>query len=164
MVNKIVVLGVSGSGKSTIGQKLADSLGYPFFDGDNFHSANNVDKMRQGIPLSDQDRETWLTTLNQLMKSETTAVVACSALKPKYRALLKQGNPGLVFVYLKGDFDTIWERHQKRDGHYFNGKDMLASQFSTLVEPSATEAILIDIHQDVERVLASVLQRLQPSS
>ncbi|MFT2110594.1 gluconokinase [Marinomonas sp. 2405UD68-3] len=160
MVNKIVVLGVSGSGKSTIGQMLADYLHYPFFDGDNFHSEHNVTKMRQGIPLSDQDRQEWLTTLNQVIQSNSHSIVACSALKPEYRKKLKQGNPEIVFVYLKGSYKTIWERHQKRDGHYFKGEDMLKSQFSTLVEPLEDEAISIDIQQSEKQVLACILAKI----
>lgn len=160
MVNKIVVLGVSGSGKSTIGQMLADYLHYPFFDGDNFHSDHNVAKMRQGIPLSDQDRQEWLTTLNQVIQSNSYSVVACSALKPEYRKKLKQGNPEIVFVYLKGSYQTIWERHKKRDDHYFKGEDMLKSQFSTLVEPLENEAISIDIQQSEKMVLACILAKI----
>ncbi len=160
MVNKIVVLGVSGSGKSTIGQMLADFLHYPFFDGDNFHPVNNVEKMRRGVPLSDHDRQEWLITLNQIIQENSHSVVACSALKPEYRDRLKQGNPDVVFVYLKGSYDTIWQRHKSRLDHYFNGEEMLKSQFSTLIEPLQDEAISIDIQQSEETVLQNILLKL----
>ena len=117
MTKKIVVLGVSGSGKSLIGSKIAEKLGYPFFDGDDFHSQANVDKMRQGTPLTDEDRKDWLKTLNSILADNPTAVIACSGLKPEYRDMLRIGLDDITMIYLKGSIDTIWQRHQKRDGH-----------------------------------------------
>ncbi|TYL46775.1 gluconokinase [Marinomonas sp. IMCC 4694] len=160
MTKKIVVLGVSGSGKSLIGKSIADTLGYRFFDGDDFHSQANVDKMRQGIPLTDDDRTGWLATLNSILKNNTSAVIACSGLKPEYRAMLRNGLNDVTMIYLKGNIDTIWQRHQKRDGHYFNGRDMLESQFATLVEPTQEEALVIDISQDANAVLNQALSLL----
>lgn len=160
MIKKIVVLGVSGSGKSLIGKNIADKLGYRFFDGDDFHSKANVDKMSQGIPLTDEDRKDWLATLNALLIDNPTAVIACSGLKPEYRTMLRQGLDHVAMVYLKGSIDTIWERHQKRDGHYFNGRQMLESQFSTLIEPTEEEAFIIDIAQDADAVLNEALSFL----
>ncbi|RBP81094.1 gluconokinase [Marinomonas rhizomae] len=160
MTKKIVVLGVSGSGKSLIGKNIADKLDYPFFDGDDFHCQANVDKMRQGTPLTDEDRKDWLATLNTILTDNPTAVIACSGLKPEYRAMLRKGLDDITMIYLKGTIDTIWQRHQKRDGHYFNGREMLESQFATLVEPEKDEALVIDISQDASAVLNEALSLL----
>lgn len=160
MTKRIIVLGVSGSGKSLIGKKIADKLGYHFFDADDFHSDANVEKMRQGIPLNDDDRQGWLITLNELLVNTPNAVLACSALKPAYRETLGRNLENVSLVYLKGDIDTIWQRHQKREGHYFNGRAMLESQFETLIEPTADEAIIVDIAQDAETVLQQALSLL----
>ncbi|MGR0279332.1 gluconokinase [Marinomonas dokdonensis] len=160
MTKKIVVLGVSGSGKSSIGQRIAENLGLAFFDGDDYHSQANIDKMSNGTPLNDDDRKDWLITLNQLLKDNDTAVVACSGLKPEYRAALRDGIDELVMVYLKGSIETIWQRHQQRNSHYFTGREMLESQFATLIEPTEGEAIAIDIAQPPEAVLQDALQRL----
>lgn len=154
---KILVMGVSGCGKSLIGSELAKSLNLPFYDGDDFHPQANVEKMRQGIPLDDVDRIGWLHTLNKLFTDNQSAVVACSALKPEYRDILRHNNSSLVIVYLKGDFDTIWSRHRNRANHYFNGESMLKSQFDTLVEPTEEEALHVDISQSVEQVLQQAL-------
>lgn len=158
--HKIVVMGVSGCGKSLIGSELAKALQLNFFDGDDYHSEDNIQKMSQGIPLTDVDREDWLKSLNTLINEKKHAVVACSALNPKYRKILKQGNPDLQFIYLKGDFDTIWQRHEKRENHYFNGQSLLINQFDTLIEPSSTEAIIIDIKQTVTQIIAEIQIRL----
>jgi gluconokinase len=160
MTKRIVVLGVSGSGKSLIGKNIADKLGYPFFDGDDFHSQANVDKMRQGTPLTDDDRKDWLATLNALLINNSAAVIACSGLKPEYRAMLRNGLDNVTMIYLKGDIDTIWQRHQKRNGHYFNGREMLESQFATLIEPTEDEAFVIDISQEANAVLNEALTLL----
>ncbi|GGN29552.1 MULTISPECIES: gluconokinase [Marinomonas] len=160
MTKRIVVLGVSGSGKSLIGKNIADQLGYPFFDGDDFHSQANVDKMRQGTPLNDDDRKDWLATLNALLINNPAAVIACSGLKPEYRSMLRNGLDDVTMIYLKGDIDTIWQRHQKRDGHYFNGRNMLESQFATLIEPTEDEAFVIDISQEADVVLNEALTLL----
>ncbi|QUJ67924.1 gluconokinase [Photobacterium sp. GJ3] len=157
---KMIVMGVSGCGKSSIGSHLAKTLGLNFFDGDDFHPPENVRKMSQGIPLNDDDRTEWLATLNQLLRQESHAVLACSALKPDYRAQLRDGVDDLVWVYLQGDFGTIWQRHQQRSDHYFNGRTMLESQFATLVEPAQDEALFVDIRQTQAAVLQEILNRL----
>ena len=148
-VHKIVVMGVSGCGKSLIGSQLAKALQLNFFDGDDYHGAENIQKMSEGIPLTDDDREGWLNTLNDLINEQENAVIACSALTPKYRAMLSRGAPELQFIYLKGDFDTIWQRHKKRENHYFNGQGLLKNQFDTLIEPNEKEALIVDIKQTV---------------
>jgi len=157
---KIVVMGVSGCGKSAIGSKLAERLGLTFFDGDDYHCAENIDKMRQGIPLAGKDRQGWLKILNKLIAQRTEAIVACSALSPEYRQILSHHNPDLLFVYLQGDFETIWQRHQNRKDHYFKGKKLLESQFADLVEPSVGEALIIDIRQTVDEMIADIIQKL----
>ncbi|WP_045955912.1 gluconokinase [Vibrio galatheae] len=154
---KVLVMGVSGSGKSCIGERLAKSLGETFYDGDDFHPQSNIDKMSQGIPLNDEDRQGWLETLNRLFVSNGGGVIACSALKPQYRSLLIENNPELITVYLRGSFDTIWARYQKRKGHFFTSKNMLQSQFDTLVEPSTEEAIFVDVEQNVDQVVEKAL-------
>lgn len=160
MVKKIIVMGVSGCGKSSMGQRLAQHFGFPFFDGDDYHSPENVEKMARSIPLTDADRYGWLQTLNGILRCETCAVVACSALKPEYRELLRAGVEDLEIVYLKGDIDTIWQRHQKRNGHYFNGRSMLESQFATLVEPVDEDVITVDIRQSMDAVFSQCVAQL----
>ncbi|GAB3488072.1 gluconokinase [Marinomonas epiphytica] len=160
MTKKIVVLGVSGSGKSSIGQRIADALNLDFYDGDDFHSQANIDKMSSGTPLNDDDRQGWLITLNHLLKEKDNAVLACSGLKPEYRSALREGVDDLTMVYLKGSFETIWQRHQQRNSHYFNGREMLESQFATLIEPSEDEAIVVDIAQEVDNVVQDALTRI----
>lgn len=160
MNKKYVVMGVSGCGKSSIGHSLAASLGIPFFDGDDYHSRENVEKMRNGIPLTDADREEWLVKLNALIQEQDNLVLACSALKPEYRDILRRGCDELTFCYLKGDFDTIWSRHKAREGHYFQGSAMLESQFNTLIEPNEKEAIHVDINQPPEKVVHDILDRV----
>ena len=150
MSTVIVVMGVSGSGKTAVGRALAQRLKCPFFDGDDFHPPDNLAKMARGIPLDDQDRRPWLVALHDLigrhLSQDKTAVVACSALKKDYRCLLAEGNIGMVFVYLKGDFDLIWRRLSAREDHYMKA-GMLQSQFDDLEEPSAGEALSVDINR-----------------
>ncbi|MBY8276404.1 gluconokinase [Vibrio fluvialis] len=162
---KILVMGVSGCGKSSIGSKIAEALGLKFFDGDDYHPQQNVEKMRQGIPLTDEDRYGWLQTLNRLFIEQESAVIACSALKPEYRDILRTNNEELVTVYLQGDYDTIWSRLKQRSDHYFQGEQMLKSQFATLVEPQAGEAIFVDISQSLDDVVAQALTAIsQPGA
>ncbi|WP_434361786.1 gluconokinase [Parasalinivibrio latis] len=158
---KILVMGVSGCGKSLIGSALAEALGFQFFDGDDYHPKENVEKMRNGIPLLDEDRIGWLKTLNLILNMENEVVIACSALKPQYRDILRDGNENLTVVYLQGEFETIWRRYQKRNDHFFNGYEMLKSQFATLVEPSVEEdALFIDISCSPEKILENILKKL----
>ncbi len=110
----VIMMGVSGSGKTTIGKPLAESLGWMFFEGDDFHPHTNVTKMAKGIPLSDNDRQPWLNAIRKLIKQlvnkDESAVIACSALKKVYRDFLEQDNEEVCFVYLKGDYELIRQR------------------------------------------------------
>jgi len=157
----IILMGVSGSGKTTIGQLLAQHLGWTFYDGDDFHPQGNIDKMRQGIPLTDDDRDSWLTALQQLIDSllhqNQPAVLACSALKQTYRSRLQRNQTDVRFVYLKGDLDLIRQRLTARQGHFMHA-DLLGSQFATLEEPQ--DVITIDIDQPPEAIVARIRQSL----
>lgn len=159
---KVIVMGVSGCGKSLIGTRLAERLGVPFFDADDFHSPANVAKMASGVPLTDADRSGWLAELAERVREEQGGLVlACSALKRAYRERLRAGNPSLQFVYLKGDMETIWSRHCSREDHYFNGRAMLESQFLTLQEPDPEEgAITMDVSEPPHRIVARCLSAL----
>ena len=156
----IVVMGVAGSGKTTVGTKLAAALHCAFLEGDDLHSHANVEKMSHGIPLTDADRAPWLDAIHKRMCDAFTAgqslVVACSALERSYRTRLAEGLP-VTWVYLKGSADLIRSRLQHRT-HHFMKANMLASQFDVLEEPS--DAIIVDIAQPpdaiVERILAGV--------
>jgi gluconokinase len=136
----LILMGVTGSGKTLVGRLLAEELGWPFYDGDDFHPEANIKKMRGGIPLDDDDRDLWLATLRRLIEQHLqnggNAVLACSALKQKYRDRLQQGRPDEIrFVYLKGDFALIQQRLQERQGHFMN-PNLLQSQFEALQEPA----------------------------
>lgn len=140
-------MGVSGSGKSTVGEKLAEELGWIFFDADDYHPPQNVSKMSAGNPLNDDDRAPWLAILHDLIdvhiRASRPMVLACSALKQIYRDQLLEGNPTTEIVYLKGDFELIWKRMQARKNHYML-PEMLHSQFATLEEPADALDVPID--------------------
>jgi gluconokinase len=152
-------MGVSGAGKSTLGATVAAELGWPFFDGDDFHPPENVAKMAAGLPLDDDDRRPWLAGLHHLIAEHLArsepAVVACSALKKAYRKQLRAGNDGLVFVYLRGDFERISRRLAGRRDHYMPA-GLLESQFTDLEEPGPDEAIVVDIDVAVGEVVAAL--------
>jgi gluconokinase len=153
-----IVMGVSGSGKTSIGKSLADSLGWDFYDADDFHPPANVAKMADGIPLDDSDRAPWLAALHDLISSSLTAdrpgVLACSALKERYRQQLMDGNEGVQIVYLKGSYDQIWSRMEKRTDHYMK-PHMLKSQFDTLEEPA--NALDVDISMPVNEIVQKII-------
>ena len=157
----IVLMGVSGCGKTAVGEALSDALGWQFYDGDDFHPSENVAKMAQGIPLTDEDREPWLENLHDLISKAVAdsepIVLACSALKQTYRDKLRSGNPGTVFVHLKGDFDLIFSRMQERKNHYMR-PEMLRSQFETLEEPA--DALVVNIDKDVASIVEQIIQEL----
>ena len=153
-------MGVTGSGKTTVGRLLARKLGWKYFDADDFHPAGNLDKMRSGIALDDNDRQPWLEGLRDLirdsLKSGENAVLACSALKEKYRRLLLI-DERVKLVFLKGEFQLIQKRLRKRRGHYMNPA-LLESQFATLEEPN--ESIEIDISSDTAEIVRIIRRRL----
>jgi carbohydrate kinase (thermoresistant glucokinase family) len=157
----IFVMGVSGSGKTTIASGLAEELSIPFYDADDFHSVANKSKMAQGIPLTDADRVSWLESLNELARREMQAggaVIACSALKEKYRQTLQSGIENTIrWVVLRGEFDLIHHRMQTRKNHYMPA-GLLQSQFETMEYPSY--GIHISIDQEPDDLIQSVLHRL----
>ncbi|WP_273567168.1 gluconokinase [Maribacter halichondriae] len=156
----LIVMGVSGCGKSTIGKMLAHTLGVPFYDGDDYHSEKNVEKMSQGHPLNDDDRKSWLQTLNRLAKDNLNegTVICCSALKERYRALLNHSiEQQMIFVYLDGTYEEIFERMQKRKDH-FMPPGLLKSQFDTLEPP--IDAIRVSIAKQPKEITSEILSIL----
>ena len=158
-------MGVSGSGKSTIGNLLAEQVNIPFFDGDDFHPETNIAKMSSGQPLNDEDRWPWLQAINRLAIEESNkkgCVIACSALKQSYRELLDQSLNGISkWVYLKGTFEQIEKRINERGGH-FMGSKLLASQFATLEIPE--NAIDIDISDEPQIIVETIKRKIKMSS
>ena len=156
----VVVMGVVGAGKTTIGRLLAEQPGWEFADADDFHPPSNVEKIRRGIPLSDDDRRPWLERLRQAITQwiaeGRNIVLACSALKRTYRQELDAG-PDVRFVYLKGTANLIAERLRSRQGH-FADEQILASQFADLEEPEA--AVTVDIESTPQQIVAEIRQRL----
>ncbi|MGH2413366.1 MAG: gluconokinase [Brasilonema sp.] len=157
----ILVMGVSGSGKSTLGQLLADSLNWEFSDADAFHSLENIEKMRHGIPLNDLDRMPWLLALQQAiqqrLQENKNMVLACSALRASYREVLVLDEERVKLVYLKGSFELIQKRLQQRHGHFMSEK-LLKSQFDALEEPSG--AITVDVSELPEVVVQEIRMSL----
>jgi gluconokinase len=156
----VVIMGVAGSGKTTVGQALAQAQGWPFFDADDFHSEGNKQKMRRGEGLTDADREPWLAALrariDELRAGSRSAVLACSALKQAYRDRLQAG-PDVRIVYLKGDFALIEARLRDRHGHYA-GPSLLRTQFEALEEPQGVS--IVDAGGSPEEVLAATRRAL----
>lgn len=156
----IVVIGVSGSGKSKVGQEIAKRLGVKFLDADDFHSAANKDKMHRGIALTDDDRRTWLEDLHDALRQElesgTSCALACSALKQVYRQQLRDGLEGVRFFYLKIDYEVVARRLELRTDHFFD-KRLLDSQFAILEEPQPHEAFVIDQNRPLTEVVQEVL-------
>lgn len=164
MRQSLVVMGPAGSGKTLIGSALAAALQYPFVEGDSFHTAENVALMTAGIPLTDDDRLGWLLALaDQLHTARTEArsmVVSCSALKRRYRDLLRSGDDSTCFIYLSTDVDQLRERLQARTGHYMPAT-LLDSQLDALQPPGDDEcAMTIDAGQTPAAIVATILARL----
>jgi gluconokinase len=163
-VAAIVVMGVSGSGKSTIGSQLALRLQWPFEDGDWFHPPSNVEKMHSGVPLTDEDRWPWLNAIAAWI-DETRAggrrgVIACSALKRRYRDVLMAGRPDVVLVYLKGDPELIARRIATRHEHFMPAA-LLKSQFDALEEPSPDEqAIVVSVEPPPREIVSAIVDAL----
>lgn len=156
----VVLMGVSGSGKTTVGLLLAERLGCGFSDADSFHPPKNVEKMRAGIPLTDDDRWPWLHALRAAIegweREGVDHIVACSALKQVYRDILSP-HDDVTFVYLKGSAAVIGPRLAARTGHYMNPK-LLDSQFATLEEPA--DALTVDIAHTPAEIVADILGKL----
>jgi gluconokinase len=156
----LIVMGVVGAGKTTVGRLLAEKLHCEFADADDFHPQANIEKISKGIALSDADREPWLARLRERIleweADKINAVLACSALKRSYREELKTG-PDVRFVYLKGSADLIAQRLSARHGHFADAS-ILASQMADLQEPD--DAVTVDIGQTPSRIVAEIRQKL----
>jgi gluconokinase len=154
-------MGVSGTGKSTIGKLLSDRTGWDFYDADDFHSPTNLDKLNRGIALTDSDRLPWLKELHQLIThvlgSKKQGILACSALKAQYRQILQGESSEVIFIYFKGDYDCIQNRVQQRTGHFMN-PSLLRSQFDTLEEPQ--NALTIDVALNPEAMVEEILKKI----
>jgi len=160
----LIVMGVAGSGKSTIGETLAGRIGWRFEDGDKFHPASNVAKMSAGVPLTDDDRWPWLQAIadeiDRLCAAGERAVVACSALRRVYRDVLIHGRNDVRLVYLDGSQQLIADRLNRRKGH-FMPPDLLASQFKTLEPPERDERpITVPIDASVEAIVDDIVGQL----
>jgi gluconokinase len=158
----IVLMGVSGSGKTTVGERLARALGAEFAEGDAYHPPANVEKMKSGHPLDDADRQPWLERLSveigRWLDAGEDAVLACSALKQRYRDILRGGRPGVRLVYLRGSEELIRDRLKRRRGHYMPAS-LLKSQFAALEEPE--DAITVDIGGAPDEIVAEILAGLK---
>jgi len=163
----IVLMGVSGSGKTTIGTRLAEVLDWDFVDGDDFHPDANVAKMRRGEPLTDEDRWPWLRSIrafiDERLATNDPAIVACSALKSSYRDVLLDGAENAHLVYLRGEYDLIRKRMEARADHFFDA-DLLDSQFATLEEPTPEEAVIVDIDATPDEIVQSLRNQMSELS
>lgn len=157
----IVVMGVAGSGKTTVGRLLAARLGCPFYDADDYHPPANIAKMSAGRPLNDADRADWLVALGGIISGGLArgewGVLACSALKRAYRAVLRVDEQRVRFVYLRGDYDAIQARLRAREGHFLPAA-LLQSQFDALEEP--TRAIHVDVGLEPDQIVAAIMEQL----
>jgi len=153
----IVLMGVAGSGKTTVGRALADALGWPFRDADEFHPLANVEKMSHGIPLTDHDREPWLAAIRAYIDATLargrSAVVTCSALKERYRRMIVADPARVTLVHLAGDLVLVAERMRARQGHFMK-PDMLASQLADLEPPR--DALTVDIASSPEVIVGQI--------
>ena len=160
----IILMGVSGSGKTVVGTRLAEKLRCDFLDGDNFHPPANIEKMKHGIPLTDEDRLPWLRNLHAEISARLnqgkSGVLACSALKESYRTILREGNTQVRFVYLKVDRETLEERLKKRSGHFFP-KELLDSQLATLESPH--DALVVEENRPLDEVVDTIARLIASS-
>ena len=160
----VIVMGVTGSGKTTVGTRLAELLNYEFFDADWFHSQANIDKMNYGIPLDDADRLPWLKSLQhaiaQWLDENKNVVLACSGLKAAYRQFLHCDRKQIQLIYLKGNADLIAQRLNKRQNHFMD-KALLQSQLDALEEPTVEESIWIEISDSPDAIAQAIKNRLK---
>ena len=156
----IYIMGVAGSGKTTIGKLLSAKTGLPFFDADDFHPVANKAKMKAAQPLTDEDRQEWLAMLNKVAAEQSGlegAIIACSSLKEKYRVILSSGIARPNWVFLQGNYRLIRERMENRDGH-FMPEQLLQSQFDSLEIPAS--AFTVDIENEPVVIINSIVQYL----
>ena len=157
----VILMGVAGSGKTAVGKGVATRLNWLFLDADVFHPAANIEKMKQGIPLNDEDRTPWLLALRdelkRLLAEGRSAILACSALKESYRRLLSDDVSAMSFVLLDVDQETIRERLQNRSAHFFP-KELMQSQFASLEKPK--NAIVIDARKPLDEVIDRVIKAI----
>ncbi|MBD1935266.1 MULTISPECIES: gluconokinase [Cyanophyceae] len=157
----IIVMGVSGSGKSTVAELLAKELNWDFSDADSFHSPTNIEKMSQGVPLTDADRMPWLQAMQQAidqwLQKDKNVVLACSALKESYRQALWRDPEQMELVYLKGSFEAIAQRLGLRQNHFMT-KKLLQSQFDTLEEPQ--KGITVDVSGSPDAIVQQIQRHL----
>ncbi|HJR60644.1 MAG TPA: gluconokinase [Vicinamibacterales bacterium] len=158
----VIVTGVAGSGKTTVGRALADRLGWRFHDADDLHSPESVERMRRNIPLDDAQRQPWLLRVRAVIEGAiregTGAVIACSALKERYRRTLAGGLPGVRFVFLTGDPDLLRDRLEQRAGH-FAGADLLDSQLAALEPPE--DVLTLDVALPVDALVDRITATLE---
>lgn len=159
----VIVFGASGAGKTTIGELLAQDVGWHFYEADDFHSRAKIDKIRRGIPLTDEDRWPWLENLRQLIKRSLeageNAVLACSALKRAYRDRLRVSDE-VKFVFLRGDYALIEKQLRRRHGHFMN-RELLRSQFADLEEPTPDEDVLtIELGRSPQEIVDKIKTKL----
>lgn len=158
----IILMGVSGAGKSLVGKRLATELEWSFYEGDDYHPRNNIEKMSQGMPLTDADRAPWLRALHgligDLVARDESAILTCSALKRAYREQLRHGYQDVRIIYLRGSYELIRQRLKKRQGHFMNAA-LLASQFEVLEEPDVSEeSLTVEVSQSPKAIVASIVR------
>ncbi len=157
-----ILMGAMGCGKTTIGERLSETLGWPFYDGDDFHPAENRGKMRAGAPLTDEDRRPWLETLRDeiriWLRRGKNALLACSALKRSYRDVLGVDQKEIITIYLKGSFDLLQSRIQARR-HPYMAKTLLQSQLDALEEPE--EGLIVDISPPPDVIVDAIIGEIE---
>jgi gluconokinase len=161
----VILMGVAGSGKTAVGKKVAEKLNWIFLDADNFHPPANIEKMKHGIPLNDDDRIPWLQRLHDELQHQLaegrSVILACSALKESYRSMLGDHVSALAFVHLDVDAETIRNRLQHRTAHFFP-KELMESQFAALEKPK--DAIIVDARKPLDAVVDQVIHALGESA
>jgi 6-phosphogluconate dehydrogenase len=157
----IVLMGVSGCGKTTIGKILSKEKNIPFFDADDYHPKENIKMMKEGKPLNDKNRLPWLIKINNLIKKNSqvsSCIIACSSLKKKYRSIIKKNiTIPIHFIYLKGNKKLIQERIKKRKNHFMNNS-LLRSQLNTLEEPS--NSLIIDVNKNPKKIISIITNKI----